>query len=230
MLRTSHGGPIAVCCACETGPDDIDRRNKAGSYLTREKKLRRLWISMSKLAAVYAKNHRTQMQMLAGGIAAAIVLAFGQSNERALFALEPVSAPTAFAAITEPVAAKSRFLRQQPPAGFIARPRSSGVLPGMGMRPQVPPLLLALTEPERLAPMTDFSLDALGEPVNPVSQPRGFEGGPLAGSSPVTFGPGAPLDPVPGVPEPATWLMMIVGFFVIGTTLRIGRRFKSVQF
>jgi hypothetical protein len=185
---------------------------------------------MSKLAAVYAKNHRTQMQMLAGGVATAIVLAFGQSNERALFALEPASAPTAFAAITEPVAAKSRFLRQRPPAAFIARSRSAGVLPGIGIRPQVPPLVLALTEPERLAPITDFPLDTLVEPGNPVSQPKGFEGGPLAGSSPVTFGPAAPSDPVPGVPEPASWLMMIVGFFVIGTTLRIGRRFKSVQF
>ena len=63
-------------------------------------------------------------------------------------------------------------------------------------------------------------------------QPSGLTGtGPAAPGLPVpTAGaPATPVtqDPVPAVPEPTTWLMMLFGFFAIGSALR--RRTKPLQ-
>lgn len=184
---------------------------------------------MSKVASTYVQNHRQQFRMLASGVGVVMVLAFGQSSERALFPLGQVSAPTSFAAIAEPVQPEMDVPRPHR-AAFIARPRSARALPGLGQNTPPPPIVLALSEPDALFPISDMppeSIPGLGDSANP---PISFQRGPLAGSSPPRFGAGAPQDTVPGVPEPGTWLTMIVGFFVVGSSLRIGRRIKSVEF
>lgn len=117
------------------------------------------------------------------------------------------------------------------PDGFVS---SSPVVGPAGFAPG--DVLPASDDPQ---PLQLASLDPTG---------RGISGGPLAGSGPTSFGPGAtsagpgsavnPTDPVapgggavPGtptvpvtpvgpVPEPASWAMMILGFFAMGTVLR----------
>lgn len=184
---------------------------------------------MTLLAGAYIQNHRRQLQMLASGVFVSLVLAFGESNERALFIITPSSAALAAIVENEQFAAGSPEQRRITPAAFFARERTAGSLPGLGQSaPELPPLVLALADPGGLNPLSDLppgTTDGLGFPG---TQPRGFQGGSLAGSSPPGAGAAAPPDTVPAVPEPGTWLMMIVGFFAVGTSLRMRRR-RSVQ-
>lgn len=62
---------------------------------------------------------------------------------------------------------------------------------------------------------------------NPSSGPGNFNNSPGFGNGPGNFTPDEPVDPpvivdppVSPVPEPATWLMMLLGFAVIGLALR----------
>lgn len=66
-------------------------------------------------------------------------------------------------------------------------------------------------------PVTPITPVTPVDPVTPVT--------PVTPIDPVT--PVTPVTPVAAVPEPATWAMMLVGFFGIGAMLR--RRVRSVQ-
>lgn len=188
---------------------------------------------MTDVAATYIHNHRRQLQMLASGVLVSLSLVFGESNERAIFAVTPASAPAALAAIVD----NDRFSegapqqRTVPPAVFFARQRNAGGSPGLASTstPPIPPLVLALADPGGLTPLSDLPPATTDGLSVPGTQPRGFQGGPLAGSSPAGAGAAALPDTVPAVPEPGTWIMMIVGFFAVGSALRRRRR-QSVQF
>jgi len=97
-----------------------------------------------------------------------------------------------------------------PPLAFAAR------VPGE----VVPP---AQTPPERSAqepgpPPDDPSGPPPSSPAPPVPTPP-IEPPPIPGPT-----PNPPPDPTDAVPEPATWLMMILGFGVIGWVVRRARR------
>lgn len=187
---------------------------------------------MPDVSETYVLNHRRQLQMLASGVLVSLALVFGEANERALFSLTPASAPAALAAIVDngQFSEGSPQRLTVPPSVFFARQRTAGRSPGsVPDTSPIPPLVLALTEPGGLTPLSDLppgTADGLGVLG---TQPRGFQGGPLAGSSPAGAGAAALADTVPAVPEPATWIMMIVGFLVVGSSLRMRRR-RSVQF
>jgi hypothetical protein len=76
-------------------------------------------------------------------------------------------------------------------------------------------------------------LDACGQPpldppgvFTPPLDPPGVFTPPLAGPSLVVgaLGDSPPGGVAPGVPEPAAWLMMILGFGAAGSALRAQRR------
>jgi len=203
-----------------------------GINLTRGKDPIWLYGAMSKTAVAYIRNHRRQLQMLGSGVLVSLLLALGESNERALFAATPASSPTALAAIVDngPFAEGSLQRQTVTPAAFFARQRNAQGLPGFApSQSSVPPVVLALAEPGELNPLAELPPGALDGIGFPGTQSRGFQGGPLAGSSPAGAGAAAPVATVPPVPEPATWIMMIVGFFVVGSSLRMRRRSPSVQ-
>ena len=100
-------------------------------------------------------------------------------------------------------------------------PGAGGTLPGGGAPPQEP----GIGSP----PLSQFfPLAALG---GPEFIPGGGGGTPPPGSTPPpsTSTPGPPGGPgdIPGVPEPATWAMLILGFFAIGAALRRRARQQS---
>lgn len=166
--------------------------------------------------------------MFSAGVAACLTLSLAQANERALFINTAVT-PTALAAITdnEPLAGLPQ--QRTVPTAFVFRQRnafgSPAAQPGTG---PVPPILLALAEPNGLTPLSDLRSDTGNGPGLPPGQP-GFQGSPLAGSAPNGAGAAAPVETVPAVPEPATWLTMILGFFIVGSAMRRGRRPASIQ-
>ena len=83
---------------------------------------------MSSMLALYVKNHRQQMLMLACGVGAPILLGLTQSNERAMFASNSAAAPAAFAAVADvdaPVIAP-RQNRRLPANAFLARLQRPG--------------------------------------------------------------------------------------------------------
>lgn len=200
-----------------------------GINLTRDLHPMRLYEAMRNVAVAYIRNHRRQLQMLASGVLVSSMLAFGESNERALFAATPASVSAALAAVVD----SDQFSVGSPritPAAFFARRRTAGSSPDLAQSTSpIPPLVLALTDPGGLDPLTDLPPGAADGLGLPGTQPRGFQGRPLAGSSPAGAGAAAPPDTIPAVPEPGTWIMMIVGFFVVGSSFRIGRRYQSVQ-
>jgi hypothetical protein len=187
---------------------------------------------MSKLLALYVKNHRQQMLMLASGVGAPILLGLTQSNERAMFASNSAAAPAAFAAIANSGEPETVFRQQRkrPAEAFIARLRQPGASgPPASTAPTAPGnRLLALVQPDEFGSIPDLFLDPLDNPASTNNLANALPGAPQAGSSPVGFAL-APTVPVPAVPEPETWAMMIVGFFLVGSSLRMRRRNQSVE-
>ena len=105
--------------------------------------------------------------------------------------------------------------------------------PGPGIAPGIDPVFG--TAPDGLAPG--------GDP--PAGDPGGGGGDPFGGASPFapTFNPGqpeflpfsqspaGPSGPGPGigaVPEPATWAMLILGFFAVSAAMRRRRRLPHI--
>lgn len=205
---------------------------------------------MTDLSKLYVRNHRYQQHMLIGGAIVALVCGLAPRNERALFAIGDRPAPKAFAAIAPPPAFSGFFdtseQGRRPAYRFRASPRRPGPVgqvPG-ALTPSAP----SAVTPGEISPVGG------GEPVQLASldpSGTGIPGAPLAGSGPQTFGPSAapdsvttptnptnptnptgpstPVTPVAPLPEPATWAMMILGFFCIGAALRRNARARSVQ-
>ena len=134
---------------------------------------------------------------------------------------------------------------QVPPAGFVlgARPLPP-VAPGGGAPGAVGPVA---ETPAPLPPVEVASVGtggtgptAGGQPFAPVIQQpgsgsSGFAGTTPGGGTPGTPGSGTPgagnpgtgtdtPTPAPAVPEPSTWVMLLSGFLVVGSALRMARR------
>ncbi len=186
------------------------------------------------MLALYVKNHRQQLLMLACGVGAPILLGLTQSNERAMFASNSAAAPAAFAAVAdvdEPVI-PSRKNRKLPANAFLARLQRPGALVPPPAGPPGAPgnRVLALGEPAELGQLPDLPIDPFDDTAVPGSLANPLAPGVTQpGVSPVGFAL-APTDPVPAVPEPATWATMILGFFLVGSALRMRRRTRSVEF
>jgi hypothetical protein len=205
-------------------------------------------------ADLYLENHRRQLMLLGAGLAALLVLGIFPTTERALFLETGRLAPKVFAVLPKPTAELASFLdfTRQPRSAFLTRLRRPlGAPAGVGdVGPAGTPDVAPLTSPEGLVPLGATPLGNLASAGEPA---RNFQNSPLAGASLPQFspagaadsvsnpvGPVNPVDPVtpvipgdPGpvgaVPEPATWLTMIMGFFVMGAALRSRRGRASIK-
>ena len=207
---------------------------------------------MIDLATLYVRNHRDQQYMIVGGMMLALVVSLAPRNERALFVTGGRPAPTAFAAIAPPPVAFNGLFDDSGPfrrTNFrIGTPRR-GAGPGVAGPDGFTP-----ADPAGVTPGGGSPVGVGSPPVQLASLDPGgpgITGAPLAGSGPVTSGPGAasagpasggtpggggagpgtpttPVTPVGPVPEPAAWVMMIVGFFGLGAMLR-RRSISSIQ-
>lgn len=206
---------------------------------------------MTSLANIYARNHREQQYMIVGGVVLALVISLAPRSERALFVTGNRTAPKAFAAIAPPAAFNGVFdetARAIPRAYRLNTrrgPGRGGVTPG-----NFTPADTAAAPPGELS--AAFGQDPVQvarlDPTAFGPAGRSATSAPLAGAGPATFGPGAtatgpagpgnpatpgdggtttPVVPVGAVPEPATWAMMVLGFFGMGTLLR--RRHRPVS-
>ncbi|MGU3390536.1 PEPxxWA-CTERM sorting domain-containing protein [Sphingomonas sp. M1A8_2b] len=208
---------------------------------------------MIDLAKIYARNHRNQQYMIIGGMMLALVGSLAPRNERALFVTGSRPTPKAFAAIAPPVAFNGLFndLARYVPRGLRINtprrgPRPGSVAPDAFARADPAAVTSGAIPPTsgESAPVQLALLDPTG--ISPAG--RGITGAPLAGAGPASFGPGAtgagaatpanpttpttpaaggetttPVIPVGPVPEPATWAMMVAGFFGLGALLRRNR-------
>ncbi|RYX81302.1 PEP-CTERM sorting domain-containing protein [bacterium] len=119
-------------------------------------------------------------------------------------------------------------------SAFLARLARPGGLAGVIPPSPVPAANVASpTVPESLVPL---GAGPLNDPTAPGDVARNFRDNPLAGATPQQFSPAVTPDPtatpspdpVGAVPEPATWLSMMLGFFVLGTLLR-RQRARSIE-
>jgi hypothetical protein len=209
---------------------------------------------MIDLAKLYERNHRDQQYMLVGGMALALIGSLAPRNERALFVTGADTAPKAFAAIAPPPAAFSGLFDIATP--FRPRAYQIGIPRRRSSRGGGVPDGLTNVRPAGATPGDVSPVSSTSSPTQLASlDPTGFglPGGPLAGSGPLSFGPGAtaagpgapvvptdpsapggggsagpgipgnPVTPVGAVPEPSTWAMLLLGFFGLGTLFRRGR-------
>lgn len=214
---------------------------------------------MIDLAKLYARNHRDQQYMIVGTMMVALLGSLAPRYERALFVTGGRAQPAAFAAIAPPPVAFNGLF-DGPGSYSTLRGARNGVPRGAGQTDAVPdgldPADLANEVPGNASPVGGASQPAQLAALDPSG--AGLTGGPLAGSGPLSFGPGAPvtsagapgnpgtpgnpttpgggtggsntapITPVGPVPEPSTWAMMLIGFFGLGVLLRHARR-QSVQ-
>ncbi|MFT4025265.1 MAG: PEP-CTERM sorting domain-containing protein [Novosphingobium sp.] len=189
-------------------------------------------------ADLYLENHRRQLMSLGAGVLLLLLLGLLPSTERALFFDNGRGVPKVFAVIpstADEVPAYFDFAHPRRSAFLarLARPARSPA--GAAEAPSTAPSALIPPSPESLVPLGATPLADPTAPTNSLA--RNFQNTPLAGSSSPQFGPaGTPdevvdpaVDPVGAVPEPGTWLSMIIGFFVIGSWLRSQRKHGSVE-
>jgi hypothetical protein len=115
--------------------------------------------------------------------------------------------------------------------------------PLLAIEPEALPLPFSAPEDAPFGPLGGPSFVGGGAPGPGILIPVGdLPPGGSPGSPPSTGGPGTPPDccspgtppdttpPVtPAVPEPATWVMLILGFFMVGGSLRASARRAAVQ-
>jgi hypothetical protein len=190
---------------------------------------------MKMTADLYLQNHRSQLLLLGSGVLIVLLAGLLPSTERALFFDNGRSLPKVFAVIPSAADDAPAFFDFGQPrrSAFLARLARPVRAPGGGIASPEAPNVIAPTSPEDLVPLGTAPLGGFGGPSDLA---RNFQNSPLAGSSPPQFGPaGTPdvpgditPDPVGAVPEPGTWLSMIIGFFVVGSWLRSQRKRVSV--
>lgn len=213
---------------------------------------------MIDLANLYVRNHRNQQYMIVGAMMVALLGSLAPRYERALFVTGGRVQPTAFAAIAPPPVAFNGLFADAAGPYAPLRAARGGVPRGVERTGAVPdgldPAAPANYVPGDASPVGgDAPLTQLAA-LDPSRS--GIVGGPLAGSGPLSFGPGAaasgapgnpatpdspttpgggtggnttvPVEPVGPVPEPSTWITMLIGFFGLGALLRRSRR-RSVQ-
>jgi hypothetical protein len=198
---------------------------------------------------LYAQNHRRQQLMLAGGLA--LVLLFGAPlrNERALF-FNAGAGPTAFAAVVPqqtalvavvPNVAGARRTSPSLLAPGPGTPEPSFANPGIPSAPELGqgteqlPLSIADPlvggQPPNLAQPVDSSASSGGLPQSPQNAspvgtvPTTTTGGTTTSGGSSSGGSNPGVGPVP---EPATWALLILGFFTVGFALR-RRRAPAVR-
>lgn len=139
-----------------------------------------------------------------------------------------------------PVVAAPPVLMHKPTRDKIAR--AAGYVP-KATKPVTAPVAVnpevACVEPTPAAPvvsMGDLGRTPLALNGLPQDLPGG-SGGPRPFPAPIPpFNPPGPLPPgdnpidvIPGVPEPATWTVMVVGFGMVGAAMRRGNRQSQPQ-
>lgn len=206
---------------------------------------------MNGSADFYRQNHRRQQAAAIGAVAIALMAGLLPRNERALFITPFPDTPKAFAAIipTPPIEFAQDFgydvVPRGPPRAYFARAR----------RPSGPPVSFGSVPRSASSPSAvgggdglPFTTGGFTPDYSPASgSGPGFSQAAFVPSpAPLSFGPGGTLSPttssgdpapgtssggviVPAVPEPASWGMMLLGFFGIGGVLRLLRRTGSVQ-
>lgn len=181
-----------------------------------------------------------QTILLALVLAGSFLVSVGEDN-RAAFA-EALRDPLSILAQRSPGERGAGTLRQTKPARTrvaAAAPfaPSERVLPAMRMRPPVLPFIDApglepITPPIYAPPGLESAGPAISAPVFAVPA--------ISGITPAGFGDGditppptniitPPAAPPSAVPEPETWLTMILGFFVAGQALRRRRTTGATQ-
>ena len=143
-----------------------------------------------------------------------------------------------------PVVAAPPMLMHKPTRDKIAR--AAGYVP-KATKPVTAPVAVnpevACVEPTPAAPvvsMGDLGRTPLALNGLPQGLPGGTGGTPFDQPGPVTNPPGRSPPPggdtpgggggvIPGVPEPATWTVMVVGFGMVGAAMRRGNRQSQPQ-
>lgn len=184
---------------------------------------------MPDISDLYRINHRRQHVMLATGVAISLVCGLAPRNARALFVTSGPAAPKAFAVLAPPekiaIEAESRqrvsrnrvpFHAPRGPDRFIP----SGLNPGIGDSPVLAGSLLG----DNFPGVADFgTLPARSASFHVPNIP----GLPTAGAAALDDVSASPPAVGP-LPEPGVWAMLLIGFFGIGTVLRV--RSRNAQF
>lgn len=178
-------------------------------------------------------NHRRQLRIAFAASVATLLLAFAPRHERALFVVHDPGI-AALTAVVPPLLGPDvgRYLLTivdpRNRRGFVPRLAKTLVGPLVPENPFVPEAMADPAEPNfGAAPAYAAALPNSGS-YNPLSlgDPGGFlpttplSFGPFTTSPVGQIDPGTPIVPVPGVPEPSTWLTMIIGFLGVGLVLR----------
>jgi len=181
----------------------------------------------------WEKRRQSGLVLLAAVASGAI--AFGPQNERRMFLLPVV--PSAFAAMPAP----EGTLLRSPILGYLdpCAPGNAFVRVATGERCARPARRPAARQPvadEPQEPSAFFAMpdDPLGIDNNPLVQFLGIDPIPtdlpnIGGNPfgrPFNFMPGVPPMLVLGVPEPASWAMMIAGFALVGASMRRARKVR----
>lgn len=110
-------------------------------------------------------------------------------------------------------------------AGYVPKAAGGRASP-IAISPQVS--CIDPTPSAPLVPMGQLATPGNNLPQLPMTVPGGGGGGPFFPGGPGN--PGTPVGPtippteiIPGVPEPATWTIMVVGFGLVGAALRRNR-------
>ena len=189
---------------------------------------------MSTGANLVQSNHRRQLRIALATSIVAVLLSFAPRHERALFVVRDPGV-SAFTAVVPPLLVPDlgRYLvtfvdplggvpgllrRARLVGGAFVPPNPYATRPGAADEPEA-----AYTDPgTKTSPEPGSTYQSpltLGDPTGFLPAPP-FAFGP-PGSSPVGLVQEVPPGgTVPGVPEPMSWAMMILGFFSVGAVLR----------
>ncbi len=204
-------------------------------------------LSETEVDTAYWRNHRHQQFLALAIVLVALFLSIAPRQERSLF-IVPGAGLKGFGAIVPMDESRLpwfpwRMLLDFPPAGYFVRvPGVPGIPGGVPFTPAdvTPgaPVAGAATPSEPAAPP-----GALPSPLTPAAAGAPSGGFPFAPPSlaPATASPAGqptapgpptaadvpPIGTIPAVPEPATWLMMLIGFLVAGVATRRGMRARA---
>lgn len=148
----------------------------------------------------------------------------------AKFQTKPGHVPSAYSAFADPAKAPV------PPSAGTGDPEPSAFA---AMTPETPaetiPVPVPLSEAVPPAPLTGIPATGFAPVANPFIPVPGIPGGGGGGTDPDPTTPTTPTDPTNppvtpptgAVPEPATWAMLVLGFFSVGSIMRRQRRLQS---
>ena len=187
-------------------------------------------MGIANLPASVALERRFQLRMLICLLSLGLLGGLAQRYERALFLPgNPANQPSAFTAIVPPPAIASLAIAPQRNAAARGRLPGAGGSRQPGDSPSSPifdvPSVIAPTA-DAVAPPTTDSVDGAQQPTD---QRRNFFTG---GDNPLGGAGGVEVAALPdpgagGVPEPASWGLMILGVGLVGGTLRRRRARQS---